>query len=193
MVYTTTAANVEQRATNVGVHELRAVLLIRHKVQQRPNRELRHLAESSSSSFRRIAHFVLSDWRSSEIHPVYIRSGARSTLSAHANSDPAPSLRSLSHAELKFRKQIARILTLASQTVSTYRIICENSKILQVAYEHTDRSVRMKFPHTVECPRKSDSPTPLQARDYSLELPTSDTDRGQIYKVNKLPNVSMFA
>ena len=37
-------------------------------------------------------------------------------LSAHALGNPASSLRSLNHAELKFRKRIARILTVASHT-----------------------------------------------------------------------------
>ena len=39
-----------------------------------------------------------------------------SNLSAHANSNPSSPLRSLNHAELKFRKRIARILTVASHT-----------------------------------------------------------------------------
>ena len=47
---------------------------------------------------------------------IYGRRGSERILSAHALGNPASSLRLLNHAELKFRKRIARILTVASHT-----------------------------------------------------------------------------
>ena len=164
MVYTTTAANVEQRATNVGVHELRAVLLIRHKVQQRPNRELRHLAESSSSSFRRIAHFVLSDWRSAEIHPVYIRSGARSSLSAHAICDLASTLGRLRRNGSNLHGPAAHLAVLVGraehQNVRDERhdaLVPERGADVLVAREVPDQAAGLGVSSTTEypsCPQK---------------------------------------
>ena len=49
-------------------------------------------------------------------HNFVAEKRCKSNLSAHAYSNPASSLRSLNHAELKFRKRIARILTVASHT-----------------------------------------------------------------------------
>ena len=93
------------------------------------------LLRRDSGSLSRV---LLKSLRSQESWREWQNRDARSNISAHANSDPASSLRSLSHAELKFRKRIARILTLASALSPRYV-----PKIVELAKRNFKRGITL--------------------------------------------------